>query len=384
MRLTLVISSLSSGGAERVMSIMANYWVAKKWKITILTFDDGTKPPFYDLDSRVCHIPLSIAGESSNLFVGIWKNLKRIQILQSAIANSNPDAVISFMDQVNVLTLLAIRFSLGTITLQEPPWGKRSLKIPVIVSERIDPALYSIGRIWEQLRRWTYPFADHLVVQTQGALTYFSSGQQKRACIIPNPVVFPTRRKNTSGGLWVGRSLFAMGRLTRQKGFDLLLQAFARLKDHYPEWTLTILGEGELRTELESLRESLGLSSRVHLPGVVRNPYEVLMQAEIFVMSSRFEGFPNALCEAMACGVPVISSDCPSGPREIIRDGVDGILVPNQDVEALTAAMDRLMSDEGERKRLSSRAPEVVERFSLEKVMSIWEKLLAQVVEERL
>jgi glycosyltransferase involved in cell wall biosynthesis len=147
---------------------------------------------------------------------------------------------------------------------------------------------------------------------------------------------------------------------------------------------LTILGEGELRTELESLRNSLGLSERVHLPGVVKNPYEVLLQADIFVMSSRFEGFGNVLIEAMACGVPVISTDCPSGPNEIIRDGVDGILVPNQDVDALAAAMDRLMSDEKERKRLSVGGIEAVERFSLEKIMGMWEKLLAQVVEERI
>lgn len=368
MRLTLVISALSSGGAERVMSIMANYWVMKEWEITLLTFDDGTKPPFYDLDSRIRHISLNIAGKSPNRFIRIWNNVKRIHILQSAIAQSKPDAVISFIDQVNILTLLATR----------------SLNIPVVVSERVDPALYSIGRIWEQLRRWTYPLGDRLVVQAQGAFNYFSSGLPNRVCIIPNPVLLPPRTKATSDKVGVERVLIAMGRFTRQKGFDLLLQAFARLKDHYPEWTVTILGEGELRTELESLRNRLGLSEWVHFPGVVKNPYTVLVQADIFVMSSRFEGFPNALCEAMACGLPVISTDCPSGPREIIRNDVDGILVPNENVEALAAAMERLMSDEAERKRLSTRAPEVLERFSLEKVMGMWEKLLAQVVEERL
>jgi len=377
MKLTLIISSLSAGGAERVMSLLANYWAAKEWKITLLVFHDGTEAPFYELDSRIRHLPLGIAGDSPNLFIGIWNNLKRIQTLQSAIAESKPDAVISFVDQANVLTLLATRL----------------LNVPVVVSERVDPALYSIGRTWEQLRRWIYPWADRLVVQTKGALSYFSSGQQTCVCIIPNPVLLPTWGKNTSDKPLVGRtsakdatarSLIAMGRFTKQKGFDLLLQAFARLKYIHSEWTLTILGDGELRTELESLRDSLGLSSQVYLPGVVRNPHEVLMQADIFVMSSRFEGFPNALCEAMACGLPVISTDCPSGPREIIRDGVDGILVPNEDTEALAAGMDRLMSNEAERKRLSDRAPEVVERFSLEKIMGMWEKLLAQVVEERL
>lgn len=364
MRLTLIIYSLSSGGAERVMSIMANYWAEKGWEITLLTFDDGTSPPFYDLDSRVLHIPLGIAGKSPNLIIAIWNNLKRIRALRAAIVNSKPDAVISFMDETNVLTLLATQ----------------GLNIPVVVSEHNDPAMNPIPRIWEQMRQWTYPLADRVVVLTKGALNYFSSNLQARACIIPNPVLLPPIEKELSDKLLGERSLIAMGRLDRQKGFDFLLQAFEKLKDCYPEWTLTILGEGTLRPELESLRNQLKLSDCVYLPGVVKNPYDFLKQADIFVMSSRFEGFPLALCEAMACGLPVISTDCPSGPREIIRDGVDGILVPTEDVSALAAAMDRLMSDEEERKRLSARAPEVIKRFSLETVMQTWETLIYEVM----
>ncbi len=376
MRITLVIFSLSHGGAERVMSTLANYWAAKCWNVTMLTFDNGELPPFYELKSEIHHRSLGIAKDSPNLLIGIWLNLKRIWLLRGAIRNSKPDAVISFMDTTNIVTLLATR----------------GLKVPVIVSERIDPAMHSIGRIWERLRRWTYPFADRVVVQSKGALAYFSSKQQSRACILPNPVSLPMKPEQKSDKLSIGqfpakdarRSLVGMGRLTRQKGFDLLLQAFARLKDSHPEWTLTILGEGELRAELESLCNSLGLSDLVDFPGVVKNPYKILQQADIFVMSSRFEGFPNALCEAMACGLPVISTDCPSGPREIIRDGIDGILVPNENVDALAAGMNRLMSDEQERKRLSARATEVLERFSLENVMEMWEEVLNQVFQEKL
>jgi GalNAc-alpha-(1->4)-GalNAc-alpha-(1->3)-diNAcBac-PP-undecaprenol alpha-1,4-N-acetyl-D-galactosaminyltransferase len=389
MRLTLVIYSITSGGAERVMSILANYWVAKDWEITLLTFDDGSVPVFYDLDSRIHQLPLAIAARSSNPIQALQHNWHRIQKLRSAIVASHPDAVLSFTDTVNVLVLLAMR----------------GLKIPVVVSERNDPGNFPIGRIWSQLRRWSYSFADRIVVQTQRALDYFPPQIQARSDIIPNPVLLPSHilPHPTAEGLLGDRceflnsairegsekplerrSLIAMGRLEPQKGFDLLLQAFANLKNEYPDWTLTILGEGTLRSDLESLCKKLGLGDRVNLPGRIKNPYPVLKQADIFIMSSRFEGFPNALCEAMACGLPVISTDCPSGPREIIRSEIDGLLIPNEDLSALTAAMKRLMTHADERQRLSVNALKITERFALDKIMHRWENLLDQVVQEKL
>ncbi len=367
MQLTLVIYSLTSGGAERVMSIIANYWAAKEWAITLLTMDDGSVPPFYNLDSRIKHIPLGIARSSPNLLVALWNNLKRIWTLRSVIIKSKPDAVISFLDTTNVLTILATQ----------------GLKIPVIVDEQIHPAMLPCGRTWEILRQWTYTRADRVVAITTRALNYFSPQIQSRGCVIPNPALSVDLGENSSHKLLYKPCIIAMGRLEEQKGFDLLLQAFAQLKDRYPDWKLLVLGEGSLRSHLESLRDRLGLADRVDLRGVVKNPHEFLKQADIFVMSSRFEGFPNALCEAMACGLPVISTDCPSGPQEIIRDGVDGILVPNEDVSALVAAMERLISDEGERKRLAVRASEVTERFGIEKIMGMWEALLREVITER-
>jgi glycosyltransferase involved in cell wall biosynthesis len=366
MRCTLIIYSLTSGGAERVISNMANYWAAKGWEINLLTFDDDKKKPFYDLDSQISHIPLGIAGQSPNPIIGIWNNLTRIQPLRTAIIRSKPNVVISFLHQTNEIVLLATRW----------------LNVPVVVSERNDPASETTGKVWVKLRQWTYPFADRIVVQTKRAGDYFSSKLQERICVIPNPVLLPPDEKKISDKLLSDRSLIGIGRLEPQKGFDLLLEAMAKLKDCYPEWTLTILGEGELRPQLESLRNELGLGDRVHLLGRVKNPHEFLKQADIFIMSSRFEGFPNALCEAMACGLPVISTDCPNGPREIIRDAIDGILVPNEDVSALVAAMERLMSDEKERQRLAARAKEVTEKFGLEKVMVIWESLINEVIKE--
>ncbi len=362
MRLTLVIHSLGSGGAEKIMTILANYWADKKWDVTLLTFDAA--PSFYYLDDRVKHIPLAIDSDSDNIFSGVFSNLKRIWILRESISKSSPDAVISFLSTTNILTILATRW----------------LKIPVLVEEHIYPAMAPLGTMWEILRKWTYPYADKVIALTPRALECFSPQIQARGYVIPNPVLPIASEQSTKTQWLVKPSLIAMGRLDAQKNFELLLQAFAMLKDRYPEWTLTILGEGKLRSQLESLREKLGLQNRVHLLGVVKNPHDFFRQADIFVMSSIFEGFPNAICEAMACGLPVISTDCPSGPREIIREGVDGILVPSGDASALTTAMASLMDDALERKRLGQNALEITERFSLEKIMEIWENLLQEAV----
>jgi glycosyltransferase involved in cell wall biosynthesis len=209
---------------------------------------------------------------------------------------------------------------------------------------------------------------------------WFEQRMKVKGRVIPNPVLAfkeGTARlplKNAEG-----RTMVAMGRLVEQKGFDLLLDAFGQLSARYPGWSLVIMGEGPLRGELEARARALHLEHQVQFTGEVPEPFPVLRAADLFVLSSRFEGFPNALCEAMACGVAVVSFNCPSGPAEIIRHGVDGILVPPGDVSALVAVLDDLMKDQHERDRLASRAPEVVERFSCDKVLLLWEQLFEEV-----
>jgi glycosyltransferase involved in cell wall biosynthesis len=199
-----------------------------------------------------------------------------------------------------------------------------------------------------------------------------------RVDIIPNPINpefnGSTKEARRRGS---GHTIVAMGRLVRQKGFDLLIEAFARCAGQHPEWSLVILGEGEERSNLESLISAMGLQDRVRLAGKVPQPSHILGQADLFVLSSRFEGFPNALMEAMACKLAVISTDCPNGPRDIVRDGVDGLLIPPDDVNALAKGMDRLMANPMERQRLGAGATEVVKRFSIEKIMSMWDELVA-------
>jgi GalNAc-alpha-(1->4)-GalNAc-alpha-(1->3)-diNAcBac-PP-undecaprenol alpha-1,4-N-acetyl-D-galactosaminyltransferase len=246
------------------------------------------------------------------------------------------------------------------------------------VSERTNPTASPLGKGWMALRNWLYPLANAVVVQTERAATAFP--HQPRVKVIPNPVVAYSQAEDSCSLHLPEHYIVAMGRFTEEKRFDLLIRTFASLHVLYPEWHLVILGDGPLRPQLTQLAHELGVTDRILLPGRVNNPYRILSAADIFVLSSRFEGFPNALCEAMACGLAVIATDCPSGPREIIRDGVDGILVPGEDVDALAKAMARLMADENERQRLAARAPEVVDRFGLEKVMGMWEAVLSEVV----
>jgi GalNAc-alpha-(1->4)-GalNAc-alpha-(1->3)-diNAcBac-PP-undecaprenol alpha-1,4-N-acetyl-D-galactosaminyltransferase len=365
MKLTLVSSSLNVGGAERVMSIVANYWAAQGWQITILTFDDGGSPPFYDLDCRIDLQPLGIRSQDGFRFSvsSVSYNLRRIQVLKQAIVASQPDLVISFVNTTNILTLLACR----------------GLKVKTIVSEHVHPTFSQLNKITQLLQQSTYQQADLVTVQTHAALSFFPTDRYK-TFVIPNPVVLPRSEPIQSQLYTDDRHLLAIGKLIPQKGFDLAIKAFAQVAQKYPEWTLTILGEGDLRSELEKLCLELDIEDRVFMPGVVKNIDAHLRKADIFILPSRFEGFPITLCEAMACGVPVIASNCLSGPREIIHDGIDGMLVAPENVSALVTGLNQLMSDPGKRQYLSHHAPKVLDRFGIEPVMTIWHRAIEQVL----
>lgn len=364
MRLTLVIPGLDdAGGAERVMATLANAWAKRGWPTTLLTLDDGAAPPFYPLDPAVDRRPLGIAGPSRSPLAAVANNRRRLRALRRAVATSRPDVVVSFMDQTNVLVLLATR----------------GLGIPVVVAEHSNPAEQPIGPIWGGMRRLLYPRAACVVMLTERAASYFPPAIRRRVRIVPNPIALPgAGARDPNAADRGGRVLVAVGRLSREKGFDLLLRAFAMATHRRPEWRLVIWGDGPQRPELERMRDNLGLGGHVSLPGTTSAIMQEMDTSDLFVLSSRYEGFPMALCEAMAVGLPVVAFDCPAGPREIVRPGIDGVLVPAEDVPALAAALDRLMGDPAERRRLGERAPDVLDRFGLEAVLAIWDDLLRE------
>jgi GalNAc-alpha-(1->4)-GalNAc-alpha-(1->3)-diNAcBac-PP-undecaprenol alpha-1,4-N-acetyl-D-galactosaminyltransferase len=367
MKITLVISGLSCGGAERVLVSMAKGFIQSGHSVAVITLSEKNSD-FYTLPLGCTRIALGVLSESKGLMEAVKSNIERINVLRKAVDTTTPDVVISFLRITNITTILAL---IGT-------------KYPLIVTEHNDTRVFSYGTLWETLRRLTYPFCSCVVSVSQGVDLGFTSLPESKRAVIYNPIMVKddgqVDRLPSEVNLeknW----LVSMGRLTEQKGFDLLLQAFAKIALRYPDWQLLILGRGELREQLSQIRDDLGLSTQVIFTGALSNPFAVLKRAKLFVMASRNEGFPMAHGEALACGLPVVCTDCPSGPSEMVRQGIDGLLVPNQNIGALAAAMESLMSNEPERQKLATKAPEVLERFGLDAIVEEWETLINKLLE---
>jgi glycosyltransferase involved in cell wall biosynthesis len=369
MRLLFFIHSLSGGGAERVTVNLATHWAAKGWGITIVTLAPASLD-FYQIHPTVERIALGLADESRNVLAGLWKNLHRVRALRQVLRQVQPDIALAVMSSANVILALASR-GLANVC--------------AIGSERIHPPQLPLGAQWEALRRFTYGRLAAVVALTQDSAEWLRMcTRAQRVPIIQNMALWPLAAQ---APLLIPETvrvadrhiLLAVGRLDKQKGFDWLLEAFTALARKYYNWNLAILGEGPERRALETQVQAARLDGRVFLPGRAGNVGEWYEGADLYVMSSRFEGFPNTLAEAMAHGLPVVSFDCDTGPRDIIRSEVDGLLVPPGNVDALTAALDRLMGDAALRTQFAARAVEARERFSIQKIAGMWEELFAEV-----
>jgi len=356
-RLALVISSLGPGGAERVLSTMANHWSARGVDVTLLTLA-AAGSDFYPLHSRVARVALGIAAASSGAISAVAPNVARVLALRRALIAASPDVVISFGDRTNLSVALAVV----------------TTRIPLIVAERSDPREQRLGTVLESMRRVLYRNAA-VVVQTESVRRWAAKILRCAALhVIPNPVAVEGPRETSAPR---AKRVVSVGRLTPEKGHDLLLRAFASIAGRDPDWRLCIAGDGPQRESLERMSADLGIRGAVDFLGTQKAIEALLLQAGMFVLPSRYEGFPNALIEAMAHGAAVIAFDCPSGPAEIVKDGIDGLLVPAGDVSALASAMGFLMADARKREELGAAAQAIARRFAVETVMQRWEEVLA-------
>ena len=364
-KILFLVSSMQGGGAERVAALMSNYWAEQGHQVTLMPTFSGHGECHYFLDERITLDCLS--DRAGSISRSPWNKLRRLILLRQAIKTLTPDVVVSFLTHVNVAAIIATR----------------GLNVPVIVSERTYPPAMSLSIILEILRKWTYPKADAVVVQTVQAMNWLRECcPSANGRLIANPVVYPlpSSEPELNPIAIVGgkkKLVLAVGRLGEEKGFAGLITAFHSLAMENPNWDLVILGEGPERDRLERLRNNLNIESRVYLPGRAGNLTDWYEHADIFVMSSRFEGFPNALAEAMAHGLPSVSYDCDAGPRDLIRPAFDGILVPPSEGEAgLSRAIESLIKNEANRHAMAKEAKTVRNRFSIERIAIEWDAIL--------
>jgi glycosyltransferase involved in cell wall biosynthesis len=271
------------------------------------------------------------------------------------------------MTTTNVLTLLACM----------------GLGVRVVVSERINPWSHRERRFWAALRALTYHRADVIVTQTNDAACWFRRRFPARSIVvIPNPA--PAESSPEGVSMLLPRPyVLAAGRLERQKGHDLLIRAFASMAREHAHLQLAIAGEGSQAQYLSDLSKELQLGDRVVFLGRVRDLAAVMRGAEAFVLASRYEGFPNVLLEALASKLPIVATDCPGGPREILQNGEFGLLVPCDDSVALADALARLITDRDLRTRLAAIAPAALERYQFGTVLDSWESQLCAAATNR-
>ncbi len=342
------------------MAGLASRLAARGHQITLITLDDAQNDR-HMVDASVTRQPLAVMKESQGFIDSIRNTSWRLQKIRREVVRQNSDVVLTFCDRTNVLTLLAL---IGT-------------KIRTVASERSDPAQQTLGGQWEFLRRLAYPRARRLIALTETSARHLQRYSRQRVAVIPSAVEQPPRSSDRTVASKTNR-VIGIGRLEHEKGFDRLIRAFAAGRHGDTNWTLQILGEGSQRRALEELAAQLGVATSVSLPGWKHPVWPELETATCFVLPSRYEGFPSALLEAMAVGLPCIAVDCESGPRAIITNRQDGLLV-EPSIAGIAGGLDYFAAEPQRREELGCRAKDVTVRFGWEAMVDAYEELLTEV-----
>lgn len=364
MRILTLISQLGPGGAERVMSYLVTY-LSSRHEVTLMTWGDASS--FYPIPPNVALVGTDLFGSSqSSRLMGV---VRRVEAVRRQVKGLRPHVALSFMDAVNIVALSACV----------------GLRVPIVVSERVDPRHHDIGRFKAVMRRLLYPRAQRVVVQSNRIADYFPKRLRSRISVIANPVAVPDRIADPRQPGVDGRfRIVAAGRLTYQKAFDGLIDSFAMLADRFPQWDLTIFGEGEDRKRLEQRVGERRLVTRVHLPGLCNGLADELAAAHIMAFPSRYEGFPNVLAEGLAAGLPAVGYAEVSGVEDLIVDGWTGLLVsPAQNHVAFAEALAKLMANAGLRASLGQKARDHMTQWLPERVLPLWEEVLVGAARSR-
>lgn len=351
MKLTFVTSTLHAGGAERVISLLANSFCQKGYEVEIVCINKHLV--FYPIDEKVK--VWFAEDEVKSLSI-----LKKMMWLRKHINSEKPDVVIAFMLEVYCVTLASL---IG-------------VSVPVISSERIDPHFFGRAKgllRWLLLRRTT-----HLVVQTVRIKDFYSAKLQSRTTIIPNPV---TDKVFTLTPTLKQKRIIAVGRLAYQKNYPMMFRAFAKVHHDFPDWQLVVYGNGPQKEEIRGVIERLGMEGHIILAGKSDHVVEEMNKSSLFVMSSDYEGMSNALLEAVCVGLPVISTDV-SGAKDLITEGVNGYIVPVGNERALTLALSSMLSSPEKMDEMGRQSKALAPRFREEQIVGQWEELIKKVVRQ--
>ncbi len=359
MKIMFFIPGLGSGGAERVISILANSLAEKGIEIDIVSICNDKC--VYNINTEINRINLDMDKFNGNKISKIIERLKRIRLITK---NKKPDIIISFLSEVNIDVCFAL---LG-------------IKTPIIVSERNDPKIDPKSKIKQILRKIAYMNASGYVFQTDDAQNYFSNKIKRKSKIIMNPlsenlptVNFEEREKR----------IVSVGRLNNQKNYPMTFKAFQKFSKEYPEYTLEIYGEGNLKDDLTQLIKEMNLTEKIILKGFCSNVHKEVKNAAMFVMSSDFEGMPNALIEAMAMGIPSISTDCPcGGPKMLIKDKENGLLVPVGNSQLLLEAMKYYADFPSEARKTSEKSVLIKEKLNKAEIVNQWFNYIEEIIKK--
>ena len=366
MKIVFVYGNMERGGAQRVISCLAAYCTQMGDEVTILTLDGGGSD--YELDPGVRVVGLNVAGDSANKLESARRFLSTERKLRTWMKEEKPDAVLAFSTKMAMRVQLA-RGQVGPV---------------LICSERANPAFRTESAA-TRMERWLLGKADGFIFQTQRVSRLFPEQQQKIGTVIHNGLFSPDIPKTvTVFAQRRQKEICAVGRLENgQKAYDVMLDAFALFRETHPEHMLHIYGSGGSEAAIQAQAAALGLTDSVILHGNLPHVIGEIKDMGMFVMTSRYEGMPNALIEAMACGLPCVCTDCDFGPAELIRDGENGLLVPVDDVTAVAAAMGRIADEPALAERLSQGALEIRHTHGRETICGQYRDYILSMIEHK-
>ena len=367
-----------AGGVERVLTLKANYFAEQfGYDITIILTEGKDKPLFYPLSDRIKVINLNIGFEelwtcsfAKKIFVYLKKQHQFKKALTKELMCLRPDITVSLLRrEINFLNDIKD----GSRKIGELHVNRANYRN--FEADETNCIKQLFAKLWMYSLVSKLKRLDHFVVLTEEDKSAWPELQS--ICVIPDPLSFlPTQHSPLTE-----KRVIAVGRYVYQKGFDLLLQAWAKIEKNHSDWQMAIYGDGN-REPYEQQMKELGIdSSRCHLNGPTADIQKEYVDSSVFVFSSRFEGFGMVLVEAMACGLPVVSFACPCGPKDIVKDGDDGLLVENGNLNALTDSLIRLMRDADLRRRMAANGIKNVQRFSMMHIAERWKGLFESTVQ---